>query len=298
MPFDHLSHKKTQKARTIRAADLFAGAGGSSNGLIEAVSELGCDLELTAVNHWDIAVATHTKNHPTARHLCKAVDSVNPLKLFPERRIHLFVASPECTHHSNARGGKPRSEQKRADAWDWLSFFAPDFGFPTRMMAEVYGGDEATEINARTGCIQCNVASADTAFDIVLKNPQWEYLRPLKRLRPLYAELLQAKHRLRKSGELNAAGALVNNQNRLGSLIFDARWFGLEQILEIQSEINESARTQGKPEISLISDEEHARIIELINAKTYPDKWTGDEMRGDEMTDKIYRDGSDSAVDV
>lgn len=34
--------------------------------------------------------------------------------------------------------------------WDWLNFFAPGEGFPTQMIAESYGGDEATEINART----------------------------------------------------------------------------------------------------------------------------------------------------
>ncbi len=125
MPLDHFSYQKPQqkptklqKKPTIVAADLFAGAGGTSNGLIEAVSELGYNVRLTAVNHWEIAVATHTRNHPDARHLCKAIDSVNPLELFPERRVQLLVASPECTHHSNARGGKPRSEQKRADAWD------------------------------------------------------------------------------------------------------------------------------------------------------------------------------------
>src|SRR3546814_8822728 len=34
------------------------------------------------------------------------------------------MASPTCTHHSNARGGKPTSDQQRSDPWHiitWLT---------------------------------------------------------------------------------------------------------------------------------------------------------------------------------
>lgn len=109
---------KKIKQKTIVAADFWCGAGGTSTGLVDAINELGWNLELTAVNHWEIAVATHSKNHPDARHFCKSVDSLSPLELFPKRRIKLLLASPECVHHSKARGGKPRDEQRRADAWD------------------------------------------------------------------------------------------------------------------------------------------------------------------------------------
>lgn len=108
----------SKKLKTILAADFWCGGGGTSTGLREAAKQLGLKLELTAVNHWEVAVATHSKNHPEARHFCKAVDSLSPLELFPGRRIKLLVASPECVHHSRARGGKPRDEQRRADAWD------------------------------------------------------------------------------------------------------------------------------------------------------------------------------------
>lgn len=109
---------KNHKHKTILATDLWCGGGGTSSGLVKAVQELGYNLELTAINHWEIAVATHSKNHPSVRHFCKAVDSINPLDLYASRRLQLLVASPECVHHSRARGGKPRDEQKRADAWD------------------------------------------------------------------------------------------------------------------------------------------------------------------------------------
>jgi DNA (cytosine-5)-methyltransferase 1 len=42
---------------------------------------------------------------------------VDPLKLYPSGRIDLLMASPECTHFSLARGGKPRSDQSRSSAW-------------------------------------------------------------------------------------------------------------------------------------------------------------------------------------
>ncbi len=103
--------------RTIKAADLFCGAGGTSTGLVEACDELGFKSELTAINHWDVAVATHTKNHPSSRHLCASLDSINPRDLYGEGELDVLWASPECTHHSIARGGKPINDQSRATAW-------------------------------------------------------------------------------------------------------------------------------------------------------------------------------------
>jgi DNA (cytosine-5)-methyltransferase 1 len=96
---------------------LFCGAGGTSTGLIEACAELGYECELTAVNHWQIAVDTHSANHPKARHLCASLDSLNPRELYTEGELDILWASPECTHHSIARGGKPISDQSRATAW-------------------------------------------------------------------------------------------------------------------------------------------------------------------------------------
>jgi DNA sulfur modification protein DndC len=39
------------------------------------------------------------------------------------------------------------------------------------MIADAYGGDEAEEINARTGCTGCPLASEDKALDTILSNP-------------------------------------------------------------------------------------------------------------------------------
>jgi DNA (cytosine-5)-methyltransferase 1 len=103
--------------KTVTIADLFCGAGGTSTGAVQAIEALGRTASLTAVNHWDRAVATHTANHPEARHLCASVDSLNPRHLFREGELDILWASPECTHHSRARGGKPMLDQSRATAW-------------------------------------------------------------------------------------------------------------------------------------------------------------------------------------
>lgn len=99
------------------AADLFCGAGGTSSGLLRAAQRSGRRVELLAVNHWHTAVETHSKNHPEQKHLCADLDSLNPRKAVPGGYLDLLWASPECTHHSNARGGKPKSDQSRATAW-------------------------------------------------------------------------------------------------------------------------------------------------------------------------------------
>ena len=101
------------KTNNIICADLFAGAGGTSSGLRLAARELGLTLNLTAVNHWDIALATHAVNHPDAAHLCQSIDTINPEDAIPGRKLHLLLASPECTDHSRAKGGKPRRTTRR-----------------------------------------------------------------------------------------------------------------------------------------------------------------------------------------
>jgi len=107
-------------ARTIRAADLFCGAGGTSTGLVKACEDLHIKADLLAINHWPVAIATHSKNHPWARHLCANLDSVDPRKVVSGGQLDLLVASPECTHHSVARGGRPINDQSRASAWHVL----------------------------------------------------------------------------------------------------------------------------------------------------------------------------------
>jgi DNA (cytosine-5)-methyltransferase 1 len=104
-------------------ADLFAGGGGFSTGIAEACKQLGRKPDLVAINHWKVAVETHKRNHPWARHLCTGLEAVNPTDEVRGGRLNLLAASPECTDHSNARGGKPCNDQRRSSAWlilKWL----------------------------------------------------------------------------------------------------------------------------------------------------------------------------------
>lgn len=97
----------------LNAADLFCGAGGTSTGALRAAEARGARLTLTAVNHWDVAIETHARNHPRARHLCSNVYQLAPRDAVPEGRLDLLMASPTCTFHSRARGGRPISRQQR-----------------------------------------------------------------------------------------------------------------------------------------------------------------------------------------
>jgi DNA (cytosine-5)-methyltransferase 1 len=103
--------------RSIKAADLFCGASGTGTGIEEACEELEIDLELSAWNHWEVAIATSKANHPKAKHFCASLDNVNPRDHYKEGELDLLWASPECTHHSIARGGKPINDQSRATAF-------------------------------------------------------------------------------------------------------------------------------------------------------------------------------------
>lgn len=115
--------------KILYAADLYAGAGGTSTGLVLAAKTLGRKVDLTAVNHWKTAVRTHEANYPWAKHLQADVEAVNPLEAIPGGHLDILVASPECIHHSRAAGGRPKNEQKRASAWAifrWLEFLRVD----------------------------------------------------------------------------------------------------------------------------------------------------------------------------
>lgn len=181
--------------------------------------------------------------------------------------------------------------------WDWLMLppYASADGFAAcREVARVYDQDaegSANEVSARTGCVGCNLASQDFSLQRVLRRPEWAYLAPLRRLKPLYAELKRRQHRLQKVGELRKDGSPGANQGRLGPLTFERRLWGLEQVLEIQREVH-AGRPPGHPEYSLIDAEEEDRIRELIAARTWPERWTGDEPVGGSLPYEVRRDGS------
>jgi DNA (cytosine-5)-methyltransferase 1 len=98
--------------KKLRAADLFCGAGGFTTGAQAA----GVNVVL-AVNHWRTAIQTHRENHPSVRHICARIDDVDPRNDKTLPTLDMIFASPECVHHSIARGGRPIDDQKRCTPW-------------------------------------------------------------------------------------------------------------------------------------------------------------------------------------
>ena len=93
--------------------DLFAGGGGASTGLAWA---LGRDPDI-AINHDAQALSMHAANHPKTRHLLNDITRVLPLEATGGRSVEVLHASPDCTHFSKAKGGKPKSQHIRDLAW-------------------------------------------------------------------------------------------------------------------------------------------------------------------------------------
>ncbi|TIL30019.1 phosphoadenosine phosphosulfate reductase family protein [Mesorhizobium sp.] len=182
------------------------------------------------------------------------------------------------------------------NVWDWLRIYAPMAeygGWATAAIADAYGGDEATEINARTGCAGCPLASKDLALDTIVASPAWSHLAPLKGLKPLYRELREPRHRIRKAGlERLKDGSVAANPQRMGPLTFAARLMGLDRVLAIQAECNSRATELGRPLLDILNREEEARIRELIAAETWPNGWDGDEPAADMPMDSYFSDGS------
>lgn len=93
--------------------DCFAGGGGASVGIEMA---LGRPVDI-AINHDPDAILMHKTNHPDTLHLTEDIFKVNLKKYVKGRHVALMWASPDCTSHSKAKGGKPREKGLRILPW-------------------------------------------------------------------------------------------------------------------------------------------------------------------------------------
>lgn len=93
--------------------DNFAGGGGASLGLEWA---LGRSPDI-AINHDREAIAMHKANHPATQHYCNDVWKVDPRKVCGGKPVAVAWFSPDCKHHSKAKGGKPVNKKIRDLAW-------------------------------------------------------------------------------------------------------------------------------------------------------------------------------------
>jgi len=109
-----------------RAIDLFCGIGGNSWGARQAGVEI-----VAGFDKWDLAGEVYDDNFPGAfrpADLSKLTHA-DLLRLRQEiGPIDLLLASPECTSHSVARGGKPKDEDSLRlswHVWDFAEVFQP-----------------------------------------------------------------------------------------------------------------------------------------------------------------------------
>lgn len=93
--------------------DCFAGGGGASVGIEMA---LGRPVDI-AINHDPDAILMHKTNHPNTLHLTEDIFKVDLKKYVKGRHVALMWASPDCTSHSKAKGGKPREKGLRILPW-------------------------------------------------------------------------------------------------------------------------------------------------------------------------------------
>lgn len=100
--------------------DCFAGGGGASTGITAALGR----SPAIAINHWGSALQVHAVNHPDTHHLTEDVWAVDPAVIVAGRRVGAAWFSPDCTHHSKAKGGKPRANKLRGLAWSVVRWAA------------------------------------------------------------------------------------------------------------------------------------------------------------------------------
>lgn len=105
--------------------DNFAGGGGASTG-IEMATGISVDI---AINHDPEAIKMHKANHPSTKHYCENVWSVDPVEACNGHPVALAWFSPDCKHFSKAKGGKPKDKNIRGLAWvalRWAGLVKPD----------------------------------------------------------------------------------------------------------------------------------------------------------------------------
>ena len=172
--------------------DLFAGGGGASEGLKQA---LGIDPAL-AYNHDEQAIGMHAANHPLTQHERDDIWHADPRVDVDGRKIGWFHASPDCTHFSQAKGGQPRSRKIRGLSWVVLKWVG-----------------QLLEADKRTG--------SDTVPRIISMENVWQILT----WGPLVAKRCKTTGRvLRMDGSVAAPGERVPVEHQ--QLVPDKRYSG------------------------------------------------------------------------
>lgn len=97
---------------TIRSFDMFCGGGGSSLGARAAGVEVAGGVDL-----WDAATQAFKLNFSGTNVFTRDLRLLRPSEVLAKTGpIDLLLSSPECTHHTCARGSRPSSEESRETA--------------------------------------------------------------------------------------------------------------------------------------------------------------------------------------
>jgi len=134
---------------------------------------------------------------------------------------------------------------RECDVWDFLSFVAPDWGYPTVGISAIYHGRET-----RFGCWTCSVVSQDrTMQKIVAVDPQW---RPLLEFRNWLVMFTR-----------DPANRVYKRDGSLGRLTMAARKTVLMRLRELEEQLG----------LHLLSASEYNLITELWDSGQYPDHY-------------------------
>lgn len=102
----------------MKGIDLFSGGGlGSAGARHAGLTMVG------AADAWDIAADTYRSNFKTAKVVTtRLTDRSGPEMFGNVGKIDMLIASPECTHHSIARGNRPVDEESQRSGWYVMKF--------------------------------------------------------------------------------------------------------------------------------------------------------------------------------
>lgn len=161
------------------------------------------------------------------------------------RRLRNSCGRGECGPAAVGRASifpvvAPILHWKSCEIWDFLSFEAPQWGWPTEGLWRLYGEDEAV----RYGCWLCPLVRKDRAMQAALAAADGE--------RPILEALAAFRERL-----LEVSRAPENRTLRP-----DGRWGRLRQEIR-QQLLLELLDLQERTGLTLLSPDEHALIISM-----------------------------------
>ena len=92
--------------RVWTVGDMFCGSGGTTTGIVNVPGT----TVLWAINHDPLAIESHAANHPEITHYTEDICDMDISILKP---VDILWMSAECTHLSNAAGGRSRDPDSR-----------------------------------------------------------------------------------------------------------------------------------------------------------------------------------------